>query len=72
MMLAIAKKYRGVTANDHKEALEWCKACIQKRIDEDHLQNQVDWSDLVVNRERIDDLGWYCMICRLPLKEQLF
>ena len=69
MKIAIAKEYRGLTDRDHEKALEWCKACIQKRIDQDHLEDQVDWNDLVVKDEKIDELGWYRMECRLPLKE---
>ena len=69
MQIAIAKEYIGLTDRDHEEALEWCKACIQKRIDIDHLKDRVDWKDLNVTDERIDEEGWYLMECRLPLKE---
>ena len=69
MLIAIAKEYRGLTDRDHEEALEWCKACIQKRIAQDRLQDQVDWNDLIVKDEKIDELGRYRMECRLPLKE---
>ena len=51
------------------DALEWCKACLQKRIDQDHLEDVVDWDDLIVKEEKIDEHGWYRMECRLPLKE---
>ena len=69
MLIAIAKEYIGLTDLDHEDALEWCKACIQKRIDEDRLEDQVDWNDLIVKDEKIDEFGWYRMECRLPLKE---
>lgn len=69
MQIAIAKEYIGLTDRDHEKALEWCQACIQKRIDKDHLQDQVDWNDLIVKDEKIDELGFYRMECRLPLKE---
>ena len=69
MQIAIAKEYIGLTVRDHEEALEWCKACIQKTIDHDHLQDRVDWNDLIVKDEKIDEYGWYRMCCRLPLKE---
>ena len=69
MQLAIAKEYIGLTDRDHEEALEWCKACIQIRIDRDHIQDQVDWNDLIVKDEKIDEFGRYRMECRLPLKE---
>ena len=72
MQIAIAKEYRGLTDRDHEEALEWCKACIQKRIDQDHLEGQVEWNDLIVKDEEVGDykgLGYYRMECRLPLKE---
>ena len=69
MQIAIAKEYIGLCELKHQNALEWCKACIQKRIDEDHLEDQVDWNDLVVKDEKIDEFGRYRMECRLPLKE---
>lgn len=69
MQIVIAKKYFGLCEYEHKDALEWCKACIQKRIDQDHLQDQVDWNYLIVKDEKIDEHGWYRMECRLPLKE---
>ena len=72
MQIAIAKEYIGLTDRDHEEALEWCKACIQKRIDMDHLEDQVEWNDLIVKDEEVGDhngLGYYRMECRLPLKE---
>ena len=69
MQIAIAKEYIGLTDHDHQVALVWCKACIQRRIDKDHLQDQVDWNDLIVKDEEIDEHGWYRMECRLPLKE---
>lgn len=69
MQIAIAKEYIGLTDLAHEEALSWCKACIQKRIDLDHINDRVDWNDLIVKDERIDEYGWYRMECRLPLKE---
>jgi len=69
MQIAIAKEYLGLCELEHQNALEWCKACIQKRIDEDHLEDQVDWNDLIVKEEKINEHGWYRMECRLPLKE---
>lgn len=69
MQIAIAKEYYGPLEIDHQNALEWCKACLQKRIDQDHIEDQVDWKDLNVTDERIDEEGWYRMVCRLPLKE---
>lgn len=69
MQIAIAKEYIGLTDRDHEEALEWCKACIQKRIDQDKLNDQVDWNDLVVKDEKVNEYGRYIMVCRLPLKE---
>jgi len=69
MQIAIAKEYIGLCEREHQNVLEWCKACIQKRIDHDHLEGQVDWNDLIVKDEKIDELGWYRMECRLPLKE---
>ncbi len=69
MQIAIAKEYRGLTDRDHEEALEWCKACIQKRIDIDLLEDQVDWNELIVKDEKMDEYGWYRMECRLPIKE---
>jgi len=72
MQIAIAKEYIGLTDQDHEEALEWCKASIQKRINSDHLEDLADWNDLIVKDEEIGDykgLGYYCMECRLPLKE---
>lgn len=69
MQIAIAKEYFGLCKYEHQDALEWCKACIQKRIDQDHLQGRVDWNDLIVKDEKIDEHGWYRMDCRLPLKE---
>lgn len=69
MKIAIAKEYMGLTARDHEEALEWCKACIQKRIDIDHLEDMVDWNNLIVKFDRIDELGIYRMECILPIKE---
>lgn len=69
MQIAIAKRIHRSTDRDHEEALEWCKACIQKRIDQDHLEDQVDWEDLIVKDEKIDEHGWYRIECRLPLKE---
>lgn len=69
MLIAIAKEYLGLTELAHQEALEWCKACIQKRIDQDHLEDRVDWNDFIVKDEKIDELGRYRIECRLPLKE---
>lgn len=69
MQIAIATEYYGPMEIDHQDALEWCKACIQKRIDQDNLHDQVDWNDLIVKDEEMDEFGWYCMECRLPLKE---
>jgi hypothetical protein len=71
-VIGITKEYEGLTEIAHKDALEWCKACIQKRIDHDHLEDQVDWEDLIVKDEKIDEYGWYRMECRLPLKELFF
>lgn len=68
MLIAIAKEYIGLTDRAHEDALEWCKACIQKRIDHDHLLDQVDYNDLIVKDEKIDEFGRYRMECRLPLK----
>lgn len=69
MQIAIGKKYLGLTDLDHENALKWCKACLQKRIDNDHLEDRVDWNDLIVKDEKVDEYGWYIMICRLPIKE---
>ena len=69
MQLAIAKEYIGLTEDAHKDALEWCKACIQKRIDQDNLQDRVDWDKLIVKDEKVDEFGRWIMVCRLPLKE---
>lgn len=69
MQIAIAKEYYGPLEIDHQDALNWCKACLQKRIEQDHLEDQVDWDDLVVKDEETDEHGWYRMECRLPLKE---
>lgn len=69
MQIAIAKEYYGPLEADHQIALEWCKACLQKRIDQDHLEDQVDWEDLIVKDEETDEYGWYIMECRLPLKK---
>ena len=69
MQIAIAKEYYGPLKIDRQNALEWCKACLQKRIDQDHLEDVVDWDDLIVKEEKIDEHGWYRMECRLPLKE---
>ncbi len=69
MQIAIAKEYIGLCELEHQNALEWCKACIQKRIAEDHLEDQVDWNDLIVKEEKINGHGWYRIECRLPLKE---
>lgn len=69
MQIAIAKEYIGLTDRDHEEALEWCKACLQKRIDQDKLNVQVDWNDLVVKDEKVNEYGCYVMVCYLPLKE---
>lgn len=68
MQIAIATEYIGLTDRDHEDALEWCKACIQKRLDQDHLEGQVDWNDLIVKDEEVGD-GYYRRECRLPLKE---
>lgn len=70
MQIAIAKEYIGLCEREHPNALEWCKASIQKRIDQDHLEDVVDWDDLIVKDEKIDEHGWYRMECRLPLKER--
>ena len=73
MQIAIVKEYIGLTDRNHEEALEWCKASIQKRINSDHLEDLVDWNDLIVKDEEIDDdykgFGYYRIECRLPLKE---
>lgn len=69
MMLGIAKIYKGLTEFAHKEALEWCKACIQRRIDQDHLEDRVDWSELIVDDIRLDEFGTYKMTCYLPLHD---
>lgn len=68
MLIAIAIEYICRTDRDNEEALEWCKAGIQKRIDQDHLEGQVDWNDLIVKYEKVGD-GYSRMECRLPLKE---
>lgn len=69
MVIYIAKEYVGLTALAHQDALKWCKACLQKRIDLDHLEDEVDWNNLIVKCERIDEHGFYRMECRLPLKD---
>lgn len=69
MQLGIAKEYIGLTDYAHKDALEWCKACIQRRIDHDNLQDKVEWDELIVKDEKIDEFGWWRIECRLPLKE---
>lgn len=69
MGIAIAKEYYGPMQIEHDNALEWCKACLQRRIDEDHLEDQVDWSELIVKDEKVNEDSWYIMTCRLPLKE---
>lgn len=69
MQIAIAKEYYGPLEIDHQNVLNWCKACLQKRIDQDHLEDQVDWEDLIVKDEKMDEYGWYRMECRLPLKK---
>ena len=70
MQIAIAKRYYGPLEKDHQDALNWCKACLQRLIDQDHLEDQVDWEDLVVKDEETDERGWYFIECRLPLKER--
>ena len=69
MQIAIAKEYYGPLEIDRQNALEWCKSCLQKRIDQDHLEDVVDWDDLIVKDEVIDKNGPYRIECRLPLKE---
>lgn len=68
-VIGIAKEYEGLTEIAHKDALEWCKACLRRRIVEDSLENRVDWNDLDVKVERIDDFGLHRIECRLPLKK---
>lgn len=69
MQIGIAKEFIGLTDYDHVYAQDWCKACIQKRIDQDHLENRVDWNELIVDKIRIDEYGRYRIVCRLPLKD---
>lgn len=58
MQIAIAKEYYGPLEIDHQDALNWCKACLQNRIDQDHIEDQVDWNDLIVKDEKMDEYGF--------------
>ena len=72
MQIAIAKEYLCFTDYDREDALEWCKACLQRRINKDHLEDQIDWSELIVKEKKIDEFGWWLIECRLPLHELFY
>ena len=65
--LDVKMEYRAESDNPHQDALEWCKICIQKTINEVCLSQFVNWDELIAKTTPQGD-EWFVMECRLPIK----